>query len=842
MGGSTSTEDVNLSQKRKTPKRKKQGNTVEYEDPDFSLDNSSPKMDATINYPFKRKKTTHNPIEGNNSGCGTSENTFSPKASVPALGMQSGHPIQCFSTDPITSQSCEEVGFCQGGHEEKEQKMINATAEKASSPALDMLSGHPIQCFSTDPITSQSFEEVGFCQGDHEEKEQKMSNTTAAKASTPALDMLSGHPIQCLSAYPVTSEPCEEVGFCQGGPDEKERKMINATAAKSSTPALDMLSGHPIQCFSTDPITGQSCEEVGFCLGDREQKEKKMINTTAAKASSPALDLLSGRPIQCFSTDPITCESCEEVGFCQGDHEEKEQKTMDTTAEKQHNVPEVSCNHTSVAASPEPFSKECVPEVVKFSTEHSINDNISNPEDKNFVNDTSMMKEDIDDPADYELSDKNMCYKACTRRQMVDADCRRSSGDRGPESANKEPTFQDHDNDHSQQFSDGSLRVGLMDGETKLSFDQVTSHSGAAPEEIKLSTGIIDEQRFISTSVVDIPVEHLEADGRQQDDTEITRSNLCSAGEQIELNTDNIDEQRSMTASSAVGIHVEQVETNGRQLDHAEITRNDLCCAGDVSDLSLDTVRDSHLKISQFSLDRSGLGNPKKKLLILDVNGLLADFVSIYDTRTRYRREREPDFILKGRKVYKRPFCEDFLQFCFDRFHVGVWSSRAKCNVDEAIKFLMGKSASKLLFCWNQSHCTTTEFTTVEDIHKPLVLKELKKLWEKEEPDLPWEKGEFNESNTLLLDDSPYKALMNPTHSAIFPYSYRYFYTRDSELGPEGDLRIYLDGLALAENVRKYVSENPFGQRPIREANPSWGYYRRVIESVQKKRSGTAFV
>ncbi|KOM40125.1 hypothetical protein LR48_Vigan04g032300 [Vigna angularis] len=826
MGGSTSTEDVNLSQKRKTPKRKKQ---------EFNSTKQNEKS--------KRKKTTHNPIEGNNSGCGTSENTFSPKASVPALDMQSGHPIQCFSTDPITSQSCEEVGFRQGGHEEKEQKMINATAEKASSPALDMLSGHPIQCLSTDPITSQSCEEMDFYQGDQEEKEQKMISTTAAKASIPAYDMLSGNPIQCFSTDTITSQSCEEVAFCLGDHEEKEQKMSKTTAAKASTPALDMLSGHPIQCFSTDPITGQSCEEVGFCLGDREQKEKKMINTTAAKASSPALDLLSGRPIQRFSTDPITCESCEEVGFCQGDHEEKEQKTMDTTAEKQHNVSEVSCNHTSVAASPEPFSKESVPEVVKLSTEHSINDNISNPEDKNsFVNDTSMMKEDVDDPAHYELSDINMCYKACTRRQMVDADCRRSSGDHSPESANKEPTFQDHDKDHSHQFSDGSLRVGLMDGETKLSFDQVTSHSGAAAEEIKLSTDIIDEQRFITTSVVDIPVEHLEADGRQQDDTEITRSNLCCAGEQIELNTDNIDEERSMPASSAVGIHAEQVETNGRQLDHAEITRNDMCCAGDVSDLSLDTVRDGHLKISQFSLDRSGLGNPKKKLLILDVNGLLADFVSIHDTRTRYRREREPDFILKGRKVYKRPFFENFLQFCLDRFHVGVWSSRAKCNVDEAIKFLMGKSASKLLFCWNQSHCTTTEFTTVEDLHKPLVLKELRKLWEKEEADLPWEKGEFNESNTLLLDDSPYKALMNPMHSAIFPYSYRYFYTRDSELGPEGDLRIYLEGLALAENVRKYVSENPFGQRPIREANPSWGYYRRVIESVQKKRSGTAFV
>ena len=78
---------------------------------------------------------------------------------------------------------------------------------------------------------------------------------------------------------------------------------------------------------------------------------------------------------------------------------------------------------------------------------------------------------------------------------------------------------------------------------------------------------------------------------------------------------------------------------------------NDLCCAGDVSDLSLDTVRDGHLKISQFSLDRNFAGNQKNKLLILDLNGLLADFVSISDTPFRiYRREPEPDFVLRGKK------------------------------------------------------------------------------------------------------------------------------------------------------------------------------------------------
>lgn len=65
-------------------------------------------------------------------------------------------------------------------------------------------------------------------------------------------------------------------------------------------------------------------------------------------------------------------------------------------------------------------------------------------------------------------------------------------------------------------------------------------------------------------------------------------------------------------------------------------------------------------------------------------------------------------------------------------------------------------------FMQDQSHCTDTGYRTIENKEKPLFLKELRKLWEKCDPDLPWEKGEFNETNTLLLDDSPYKAILNP--------------------------------------------------------------------------------
>ncbi|KAI6679018.1 hypothetical protein NL676_039814 [Syzygium grande] len=194
-------------------------------------------------------------------------------------------------------------------------------------------------------------------------------------------------------------------------------------------------------------------------------------------------------------------------------------------------------------------------------------------------------------------------------------------------------------------------------------------------------------------------------------------------------------------------------------------------------------------------------GEPsKKKLLILDLNGLLADIGPHFDYRCK------PDLMVSRKAVFKRPFVDDFLQFCFEKFAVGVWSSRTKRNLDPVVDFLIGDSKGKLLFCWDQSHCTMTKFTTIENRYKPLVLKELRKLWDKLEPNLPWEKGVYNESNTLLLDDSPYKALCNPANTGIFPYSYHYRDAKDNSLGTGGDLRVYLESLALADDVRKGCS------------------------------------
>uniref|UniRef100_A0A6N2MN61 Mitochondrial import inner membrane translocase subunit TIM50 n=1 Tax=Salix viminalis TaxID=40686 RepID=A0A6N2MN61_SALVM len=240
-----------------------------------------------------------------------------------------------------------------------------------------------------------------------------------------------------------------------------------------------------------------------------------------------------------------------------------------------------------------------------------------------------------------------------------------------------------------------------------------------------------------------------------------------------------------------------------------------------IQNITLNPIPTKEVKIPDVcTLEQPRIRRVTKKLLILDVNGLLADIANLVVSG----KSGEHCCIKLGciSRIFQKPFCDDFLRFCFQKFDVGVWTSRTKRNMNPLIDFLFGDSRHKLLFCWDQSHCTDTGFTTVENTSKPMFLKELKKIWEYLESTPHLNKGEYNESNTLLLDDSPYKALCNPVHTAIFPQSYRYRDGADSSLGPNGDLRLYLERLAEAENIQEYISQHPFGQRAITEFDPSW--------------------
>ncbi|KAK9073264.1 hypothetical protein SSX86_007588 [Deinandra increscens subsp. villosa] len=273
--------------------------------------------------------------------------------------------------------------------------------------------------------------------------------------------------------------------------------------------------------------------------------------------------------------------------------------------------------------------------------------------------------------------------------------------------------------------------------------------------------------------------------------------------------------------------------TEDMQIEHFDIGQEDSKSKNKIvteeSELDATDACSDQIKKEDNSCGDNGGSHSRKKLLVLDINGLLVDIVAGPDEAYK------PDTIIGSKAVFKRPFCDEFLKFCFERFSVGVWTSRTRRNIERVLQFLSIDIEHQLLFCWDQSHCTDTGFNTVDNSDKPLVLKELKKLWEKQDPNLPWHKGVYNESNTIFLDDSPYKALRNPPYTAIFPYSYSYRDTQDNGLGPNGDLRNYLERLAASDNVQKFIEQNPFGQQPITYDNESWYFYRKIIGPTEPK-------
>ncbi|CAA7043914.1 unnamed protein product [Microthlaspi erraticum] len=287
-------------------------------------------------------------------------------------------------------------------------------------------------------------------------------------------------------------------------------------------------------------------------------------------------------------------------------------------------------------------------------------------------------------------------------------------------------------------------------------------------------------------------------------------------------------------ASGAEGVDVVEVKPKKRKKkkkDSCEDHETDKMDAEkDETSLSSSVLMQSNVVQGVASLGTEDLsrcsceGGSTKKLVVFDLNGILADIVQ------GHTGQFFPDGRISSRSIFRRPFVASFLDFCFERFDVGIWSSR-RIGLDYMNHVVLGNHARNLLFCYDQSICITTNFKTLENTTKPLFLKDLRRVWNSFGTCPTCGKQKYDEKNTLLVDDSPHKALCNPAHTGIFPFPYQYTNRNDSALGPDGELRKYLERLADAENVQKFVQENLIGQTAITEGHESWTFYSRVIEA-----------
>ncbi|KAF8396466.1 hypothetical protein HHK36_018089 [Tetracentron sinense] len=165
--------------------------------------------------------------------------------------------------------------------------------------------------------------------------------------------------------------------------------------------------------------------------------------------------------------------------------------------------------------------------------------------------------------------------------------------------------------------------------------------------------------------------------------------------------------------------------------------------------------------------------------------------------------------------------------------------SLEKLNVGPRKKLLV-LNMGGLLLHKDQSDCTDTGFKALENEEKPIFLKQLKKLWDKDKSSLPWPKGRYSSSNTLLIDDTPYKSLLNPSNTAIFLPQYDANYANDKALGPSRELRLFLEGLADADDVPTYVKEHRIGQPEITSMHPDWKFYSKIINKFRGRKDGSS--
>jgi hypothetical protein len=138
-----------------------------------------------------------------------------------------------------------------------------------------------------------------------------------------------------------------------------------------------------------------------------------------------------------------------------------------------------------------------------------------------------------------------------------------------------------------------------------------------------------------------------------------------------------------------------------------------------------------------FSIDKMYI----KPLLIFDVHGVLGERVPFEEALAKSN----------GKKVVRefvpRPYCKEFLDFCFKHFEVAVWSSAFLKNMNLSMfDAAGGKKKRSPLFVWSQKEIT--DLFPVMSFHKstkPLHLKDISTVW----ATFP----SYDSSNSLLLDN-----------------------------------------------------------------------------------------
>lgn len=240
--------------------------------------------------------------------------------------------------------------------------------------------------------------------------------------------------------------------------------------------------------------------------------------------------------------------------------------------------------------------------------------------------------------------------------------------------------------------------------------------------------------------------------------------------------------KESVTTSSSI----DENATQGSSEDPAPTSGID---AGDVLQLAVSPKRkptETYLALSEQPSKELPATEAPKKLLILDLNGTLV-------SRTRFRTRHNG--------MYVRPYQDEFLDYVFDNFCVMVWSSAQPHSVNSMCA-LFEQYRKQLTLTWDR---TTFGLSKSAYHEKSLTIKDLEKVW------AAFDGQPYDATNTILLDDSPKKAVLQPYNSIHL----REFNHKSSSFQQYGECELlhvmrYLEQLRLQSNVCNYMRQHPY--------------------------------
>jgi hypothetical protein len=201
-----------------------------------------------------------------------------------------------------------------------------------------------------------------------------------------------------------------------------------------------------------------------------------------------------------------------------------------------------------------------------------------------------------------------------------------------------------------------------------------------------------------------------------------------------------------------------------------------------------------------------------KKLLILDVDGLLVHRIFQPAPEVLARISVDPDIVAGEVAIFLRPYAREFVQWCSERFVVAVWSTAMGQNVEPLVDLVfLGGARPAAIF--DQSDCADTGVAHPDKPEK-LKAKLLSAVWG--HPAIA-AAGPFDEKSTLLLDDAPWKTMFNKNHTAAFPVPWEPGASDElsgKALGTDGDFRELLGDFAAAADGREAVKAWQAAPRP----------------------------